>query len=203
MHISSYIKMDNFKKKYLSNFKNKPLKILDVGSQDVNGTYRPIFEDMGWQYIGCDMAAGKNVDVVLKDVYNWNEFESGSFDVVISGQVFEHIEYMWLTMLEIARVLKEAGLCCVIAPSAGNEHRYPVDCWRIYPDGFKALAMFSCLETLEVYTEWGNVQYLDDSGIWHDSVLIAQKPNFSKEKKDLFESKSMMAKLMAANGLFK
>ncbi|MEM1725222.1 MAG: methyltransferase domain-containing protein, partial [Thermoplasmata archaeon] len=42
---------------------------------------------------------------VVKDPYNWIEIEDSSVDVVISGQAFEHIEYPWLTIKEIYRVL--------------------------------------------------------------------------------------------------
>ena len=79
-------------------------------------------------------------------------------------------------MLEIARVLKVGGLCCILAPSSGPEHRYPVDCWRFYPDGLVALATFARLDTLEAVTQWdaaGN----PESDQWHDSMLVCRKPN--------------------------
>ncbi len=46
-----------------------------------------------WLYTGLDMAAGNNVDIVLRTPYVWHEVASGSADVVISGQAFEHIPY--------------------------------------------------------------------------------------------------------------
>lgn len=189
MHIGSYVKMEQFVKKYLGQMQDKQIKILDVGSQDVNGSYRPLFDVKNWSYTGCDMVEGKNVDVVLKDVYNWAEFRADTFDVVVAGQVFEHVEYVWVTMLEIARVLKEGGLCCIIAPSAGVEHRYPVDCWRFYPDAFRALAKYARLEVLEVYTQWNDPGYADRSGFWRDSVLICRKPVLSDHDRDAFQKK--------------
>ncbi|MBE0557420.1 MAG: methyltransferase domain-containing protein [Proteobacteria bacterium] len=122
------------------------------------------------------MAAGKNVDIVLQDPYDWRELRPDSADVVVSGQAFEHIEFFWLTMLEIARVLKPGGLCCLIAPSAGPEHRYPVDCWRFYTDGFAALARFASLEAVEVYSRNGTTGYPDESDLWRDTVLVCRKP---------------------------
>ena len=95
---------------------------------------------------------------------------------MISGQAFEHIEFFWLTMLEISRVLKPEGLCCLIAPSSGPEHRYPVDCWRFYPDGFAALARFTSLKVLEVYSQDGPTGYQDGSDMWQDTVLVCRKP---------------------------
>ena len=179
MHTSSFNKMVAFRKRYLSRFEGAPLSILDLGSQDVNGCYRPIFDDPQWKYRGIDLAPGKNVDIVLADPYKWSGIPSGSVDVVISGQAFEHIEFFWLTMLEVSRVLKHRGLCCVIAPSSGPEHRYPVDCWRYYPDGMRALANFSRLDVLEATTEWTPEDYPDQSQAWKDSVLVASKPKMS------------------------
>ena len=93
-----------------------------------------------------DLSEGENVDLVLSDPYSWSEIRSSSVDVFVSGQAFEHIEFFWQTMLEIARALKPGGLCCIIAPSGGPEHKYPLDCWRFYPDGFRALARYAGLD---------------------------------------------------------
>lgn len=164
--------MEIFAEKYLTKFRNNKISILDVGSQDVGGegggSYKNIFGNKNWKYVGADMKKGNNVDIVIKDVYRWKEIDSNSFDVVVSGQAFEHVEYFWLTMKEVKRVLKKDGLCCIIAPSSGPEHKYPLDCWRFYPDGFKALAKYAEMETLE--------SYLDDSNsVWRDCVLICRK----------------------------
>ncbi|KJS17087.1 MAG: hypothetical protein VR69_06095 [Peptococcaceae bacterium BRH_c4b] len=194
MHASSYKNMDNFVDKYLSMFENKNLEIIDIGSQDVNGSYKPLFSNQNWHYCGCDIAVGKNVDIVLNNVYDWSNIESSSFDVVISGQAFEHIEYFWITIMEIARILKEGGLCCIIAPSGGVEHGYPVDCWRFYPSGFKALARYSGLELLEVYTQWNEQLYPDYDPAWKDTVLICQKPIMTMEQKQKFNLKNKISK---------
>lgn len=177
MHQSSMDKMAAFRDQYLSSKIGIPLRILDLGSQDVNGSYRSLFADPAWRYIGLDMEAGKNVDVVLRTPYTWKEVKSNSADVVISGQAFEHIEYVWITMLEIARVLKQGGICCILAPSSGPEHRFPMDCWRFYPDGMKALAKFAQLEAIEAQTQWENQGYNDGSDEWHDSMLVCRKPD--------------------------
>jgi len=170
-----------FRDKYLKGREDESLRIFDLGSLDVNGSYREYFDIPEWCYQGMDMAPGKNVDIVLHDPYNWHEIRSESADVLISGQAFEHIEYFWITMLEIARILKSGGLCCIIAPSGGFEHRYPVDCWRFYPDGFTALARFARLEVLDVYAGWEpDPRHTDDSGKWQDCVLVCRKPRVSK-----------------------
>jgi SAM-dependent methyltransferase len=179
MHQSSFEKMLDFRNRYLTEFQGHPLKILDLGSQDLNGSYREIFNDPAWSYTGADLAPGKNVDIVLDDPYRWKAIKGESIDVLISGQAFEHIEFFWLTMLEAARVLKTGGLVCIIAPSGGYEHRHPVDCWRFYPDGMRALARFARLEALEAKTDWNPDPYKDYSHLWKDTVLIAKRPDDS------------------------
>jgi len=178
MHKSSLDKMNKFREDYLDEHLHRKLKILDIGSCDVNGSYKHIFEDVdNWIYVGADITVGNNVDVVLADLYDWKEIKSNTYDVVITGQTFEHIEFFWITVLEIWRILKPGGYCCIIAPSAGHEHKFPVDCWRFYPDGFRALCKYSGLVELKIYTQWDSMNYDDGSDVWRDSVLICKKPH--------------------------
>ena len=168
--------MTAFRDTYLAHRREEVLNILDVGSLDVNGSYRGLFENSSWRYSGADLNPGKNVDIVLQDSYQWSEIKSASMDVVISGQAIEHIEYFWLTILEVERILRKDGLYCLIAPSGGYEHRYPVDCWRFYPDGFTALARFAGLISLECRCPQEPGPYTDESNLWKDTVLVAKKP---------------------------
>jgi len=178
MHISSLLRMEWFKENYLSRYKSKKIRILDIGSFSVNGNYKCIFNEINWEYYGLDVEKGPNVDIVVSDSYNWSDVRSNSFDVVISGQAFEHIEFFWLTMKEIDRVLKTNGLCCIIAPSSGPEHRYPVDCYRFHEDGMKALAKYVGFEILHVSSakNQDNPEFNDSECEWKDSMLIARKP---------------------------
>lgn len=181
MHQSSINKMQSFKEKYLQDKQSENLIIFDLGSQNIGGSYKPIFDSPNWKYCGVDVETGENVDIILRNAYSWDEIQSSSVDVLISGQTLEHIEYFWITIMEIARVLKSGGICCLVAPSSGYEHRYPVDCWRFYPDGMRAIAEFAKLEVLETFTQWKDEDYADGSNVWHDSVLIARKPLENKE----------------------
>ena len=174
MHSSSLRNMKRFVANHLDKSTSQR-SVLDVGSQDVNGNYRHLFDTKIWTYTGLDMTEGANVDIIPEDPYSWSMIPDRSFDVVISGQSLEHVEFFWLTIKEMERVLKCGGYLCLIAPSNGYEHRYPVDCWRFYPDGMKALAKYVNIDVLEVYAEWDD-QYEDRDPIWQDCVLIAQKP---------------------------
>ena len=173
MHTSSYQHMQRLVETYLD--RAQPLEALDIGSYDVNGSYRTLFDAPGWRYTGVDLQAGPGVDVVLSSPYRL-PFASGSVDVVLSGQAFEHIEYFWLSWVEMLRVLKPGGLVFLIAPSRGPEHRYPQDCWRFYPDGYRALAKYGRCELLHVHTDWD--AHPDPwSAAWGDTVGVFRAPH--------------------------
>jgi SAM-dependent methyltransferase len=168
MHANSFSIMQKFVQKYVP---DKKLKILDLGSrvvagQENLGSYRQFFTNSKWKYIGADISAGINVDKVIED-YRF-PFKKGAFDIVISGQTIEHIEYPWVWFKEVARVLKTGGLCCIIAPAVIHEHRYPIDTYRYYPDGMRALAKWSGLTVLEAKRIRVNIKM-------EDTYLIAKK----------------------------
>lgn len=171
MHQSSLRHMQRLADQYLN--KEGTLAIADLGSCDVNGSYRPLFDRPGWRYVGIDLAPGANVDCVLDSPYRL-PFSTNSIDAFISGQAFEHIEFFWLTWLEMARVVKPNGLIFLVAPSRGPEHRYPVDCWRFYPDGYAALAKYAALDLLEAATDW-QPDISPDSAPWGDTVGVFRK----------------------------
>ena len=154
--------MESFVLRYMD--VDKDYKILDVGSGDVNGTYRKLF--FQWNYTGMDISKGENVDVVMKDQYTF-PFKGETFDVVISGQALEHVRMFWITAMEIERVLKPGGLICLIVPGASGVHRYPVDCWRMLPDGMDALCEWMEVTRLE--------SYMKEYKGYADTVLIARK----------------------------
>jgi SAM-dependent methyltransferase len=168
MHPSSQQAMQKFIETYLD--KTKPLSIIEIGSRDpnngkqLNATYRQMFVNGGWAFHGLDLAPGNGVDIVSLDEYAY-PIASDEYDVVISGQVLEHVKDMFLWIAELGRILKPGGHMCVIAPWQWGYHPHPVDCWRIMRDGMRFLLNEKArLEVLEVY------EYSDDC------IGIARKP---------------------------
>lgn len=204
MHKSASDKILALLEGYLHDFTAQPLTILEVGSQVVEATQYDLRAELSkknWTYVGMDIEAGPNVDVAVKQPYDWQEIASDSADVIICNQVFEHVGFTWVTMLEIARVLKEGGLAFIIAPSAGPEHRYPTDCWRIYPDGWRSLCTHAELNVLEVFTQWKPLYYTDGSDKWQDSCLVAQKPAKDGASRQAFTRRVALQKLLMQPGL--
>jgi SAM-dependent methyltransferase len=142
MHPTAISNCKSFFDAYASSFSSQPkVKVIEIGSQDVNGTLRSTIPS-SFEYVGVDFVEGKNVDVVLEDPYKL-PFESESADIVLSSSCFEHSEMFWLVFLEIMRVLKPKGLFYLNVPSNGWFHRHPVDCWRFYPDSGRALVSWA------------------------------------------------------------
>jgi SAM-dependent methyltransferase len=104
----------------------------------------------------------------------------------------------WLLFLEMLRIIKPGGLLYLNVPSNGSFHRYPVDCWRFYPDSAKALVTWAKRSgydplLLESFTarkgETGN-RYADD---WNDFVAVflkeaANLPAFPRRILDAYEN---------------
>ena len=95
------------------------------------------------------------------------------------------------------RVLKPTGLYYLCAPSNGPFHKYPVDCWRFYPDCGTALAKWANRNKVDaVMLESFTTQ--QDFGIWNDFVAI-----FAKDVKFMhkFPNRILENKTNITNGL--
>lgn len=130
--------------------------VLDVGSRITEGSIGynhliKVYSNVKCNYVGLDIEKGDNVDVVV-DPCKWN-IKSNFFDIVISGQTLEHCKFFWLTFKEMARVLKKGGYMCVVVPKIQKQHKYPVDCWRFYPDSMDALAEWGKLKCIHKEAE--------------------------------------------------
>jgi len=102
--------------KFLDKFKG--VSVLDIGSLDINGNNRYLFED--YTYVGIDLGEGKNVDVVSRG----HEYKTDErYDVIISTECFEHDEYWVQTINNIIHHLKSGGLFLFTCATDGRpEH---------------------------------------------------------------------------------
>jgi hypothetical protein len=87
------------------------------------------------------------------------------------------------------RVLKPAGLFYLNVPSNGNFHRYPVDCWRFYPDSGGALISWAKRNGFDpvLLESYISNQHLD---IWNDfvGVFLKDRKEISRYNKRILES---------------
>jgi len=103
------------------------------------------------------------------------------------------VEFFWASAFEIGRVLKPGGLMMLIAPSGGYEHRFPLDCWRYYTDGMRALTAYLRFELVDAHTDWGNE-------VWEDSVVVMRKPIMDLDATYEFAVRSAMQRALLAPG---
>ncbi|MFK3725682.1 rhamnan synthesis F family protein [Pseudomonas monteilii] len=175
MHLSAL----NYGRLFFESYRdNLPVgaKVVDIGAQDVNGSIKDVCPEE-YQYIGVDFVEGKGVDVILDDPYAL-PFEDESIDAIVCSSCFEHSDMFWLVFNEILRILKPTGLVYINAPSNGYIHRYPVDCWRFYPDAGNALVTWAKRSgydpvLLESFIGPRAADNMD--GAWNDFVAVFAK----------------------------
>jgi len=160
--------------------------VLDFGSFVNRGqvaTHRGLLEPYRVSYIGVDIQGGDNVDIVMSEPYRI-PLPTASQDIVISGQVFEHIPFPQASILEIARLLRPGGRLIITVPSRGHHHS-TYDCFRYYPDGMRALAAWAQLDLLQVSTDWPETGpdgqrfvygSITPDHYWGDTLAVMSKP---------------------------
>lgn len=97
-------------------------KVLEIGSLNINGSVRSLFHQCN--YMGVDVGAGKDVDIVCLG-HKFND-PDGSYDTVISCETLEHDPYWSLTFRNMIRLCKPGGLVLMTCATTGRkEHGTP------------------------------------------------------------------------------
>ena len=117
-----------------------PEPIYEFGSLQVPGQegfadLRPLFP--GRTFVGSDVREGPGVDRLL-DLHRL-DLPDGSVGTALLLDTLEHVEYFWLAMAEVYRVLCPGGVVVISSVMDFPIHDYPHDYWRFTPDGFKSL----------------------------------------------------------------
>jgi SAM-dependent methyltransferase len=183
MHQSAMDYGRRFFETYLPLVPESKIKVVEIGSLNVNGSLRDVCP-VGVDYTGIDFSEGNGVDIVIDDPYVL-PIKDESVDVVVTSSCFEHSEFFWLVFLEIMRILKPSGLLYMNAPSNGYFHRWPVDCWRFYPDSGHAMVRwaqrngYSAL-LLESFIGEKSSETIKEGGMWNDFVSVILKNSSEK-----------------------
>jgi len=160
-----------FEKYALRYFSNKS-KVLEMGPAGDPTSYEVLAPHAFWYTAGLcsDVFRGLNTELNFAtiDGVKFPGIERNAFDIVVSGQVLEHVEYPWLWFAEIARIVRRGGYVITTVPISWKYHEAPIDCWRIYPDGMKALHHWAGLKTILAV-----VDCLDGDN-W-DTIAVARK----------------------------
>lgn len=174
MHPSSIENMKKAKSHKNINL-TKNLTILDIGGralvENSDRSYKSIFADIAKEYFVADICNGPGVTHVMPGEYTL-PFDDNTIDLIVCGQVLEHVRNPFRSVAEMKRVLRTGGYMFLIAPSSGPRHD-DLDCWRIMDDGFKAIAHEV---GIKVIADWVDRSAPDErSRKWADHVFIGQK----------------------------
>lgn len=125
---------------YLSSHFNRPgMRVLEIGSRNVTGTnLRSRFSKA--EYVGFDLYAGENVDVV-GDAHRLTSYFSSEdrFDLIFSSAVFEHLYMPWIVAVEIQKMLKLGGHVFVETHFSFSSHERPWNFFQFSDMGLRAL----------------------------------------------------------------
>jgi SAM-dependent methyltransferase len=155
MHLNSELLF----RKYHEDFFTSGIKVLEIGPAGIPSAYSKIVNDPTIQWDTIDfgettfIASNTNLlTFTLDDPYKF-PIPDNTYDVVLSGQVIEHVQEIWKWMKELKRVTKINGIIFTINPVSWPYHEAPLDCWRIFPSGIEALANYCELEIVKSHFE--------------------------------------------------
>ena len=119
-HIDQINFVKEFKDFYINNKFDKDINILEVGSLDINGSIKDLF-NFSSNYTGIDLEKGPNVDLVMDgaEIHKLNK----KFDIVISCECFEHAKNWKIIFKRMCEVAKENSFVLISVASTGRiEH---------------------------------------------------------------------------------
>lgn len=112
--INDFVK--KVKTKYPDFFQNK--KVLEVGSQNINGSVKPNFKNC--DYLGIDLGEAPGVDLVCDII---DHISPNTYDVVISCEMLEHCKTWEQALKQMYENIKPNGLF-VLTCAGNNRHEH-------------------------------------------------------------------------------
>jgi SAM-dependent methyltransferase len=183
--------------------------VLEVGAGAEPSDLQELMGSKSRLWHTLDVFESKHLTYSNVDPYHY-PIEDGKYDVVLSNQVLEHVEKIWVWIKELARICAPGGRIITINPVAYPYHGSPTDCWRVYPEGMRALyaeadlrVELSVCESLEIpgyrrywprysffqlpwYAQW-SMRVLGHIGFpvmcALDTITIGEKPRTAAEKR--------------------
>ena len=143
MHANSRLLFERYALEYFE----PGLTVLEIGPDGFPSAYRQLVGERAATWDTLEMSGPPELTYTATSEYEF-PIEDDRYDIVVSGQVLEHVPRIWRWMREVARVCKPGGIVITINPVSWPFHKSPRDCWRVYPDGMTALYEDSSLEVL-------------------------------------------------------
>lgn len=119
----------------VSEFDLRAERVIEVGSRNINGSIRPVFEPHAKAYIGVDVAEGSGVDVVA-DACTWRP--DAPADLVVCMEVLEHCELAPMLIMSMFGMLRPGGILIITAAGPARAPHSAVDGGGLRSDEFYA-----------------------------------------------------------------
>jgi hypothetical protein len=141
----------------------RDVRVLDVGSLDVNGNLRGLFDMPCW-YTGIDIGPGKNVDVVCPG----HLFDAGClYNTVISAECLEHDMFWKRTIMNMYNLTWSGGLIALSCATTGRKEH-----------GTMRSEPMSSPLTTRMRTEWSdyyrNLTEEDFRSVWDPDEMFSE-----------------------------
>jgi SAM-dependent methyltransferase len=124
--------------KYAREYFQPHLRVLEIGPNGFPSTYQSIINDPSITWDTSDLQNDERLTFKALSEYSF-PVSDNSYDIVLSGQVVEHVRKIWVWIKEVARICKKGGIVITINPVSWPYHEAPYDCWRAFPEGMKSL----------------------------------------------------------------
>ncbi len=89
----------------------------------------------------------------MPEAYLWGPENHPPADVVVALNVLEHAEDPFCFFKSVKLHLKPGGVFVCGSPISWPQHRAPLDCWRILPDGYRHLLKVTEFELLGIHEQ--------------------------------------------------
>ena len=151
MHANSQLLFQKYAREYF----RPGMRVLEIGPDSFPSTYQTVVGDSTLTWDTLDICSDSRLTYTAASEYRF-PIPDGSYDIVLSGQVIEHVRKIWVWIKEVTRVCKVGGVVVTVNPVSWPYHEAPVDCWRAYPEGMRALYEDAPLEVL--VSAWGSLE---------------------------------------------
>lgn len=187
-------------KKYIDGNKGRT-RLIDYGCGDV--PYLPLFADKVAKYVTCDIDINSLAEVKITQE-GTVPLPDGSFEIVLSVQVLEHVDDVNKYLSEAYRLLEKDGLLILSTHGQWIWHPCPKDLWRWTHEGLSCIIAKSGFKIIDTMWALGPLAYSSQLRLFYFKWLIQEKgpvmkfifngvslfSNFSMAIQDKFDRKN-------------
>lgn len=138
--------------KYAKSLFQPNMLVLEIGPENIPSIHERLVDDKSIHFDYLDIVERGGGCIFSEHEYEY-PLESDTYDIVLSSMVMEHVRMPWRWMPELARITNPGGHVITVVPVNWEYHCWPVDCWRVFGEGLKALYEDAGLRTLLAVSE--------------------------------------------------